>query len=982
MIESLRLSDILDKSMYRKNFSSLQADTTSIPADVISAAFKFKRKGRGEYIIPNSQPLDFSNYSSEHLEELWSRFSSSKFNEESLKYTDHNLKYEIMKCYNALDFWWKTPGPKRYSREEIMRSTLLVGPSYAEKLSDEWDYGIRRSHRIKGMFRDYEDWAPIKHYNELPPIGYLIRWKETSSDIEYMKIPLKAFDKDLMDELKYEILECLPDSLELPKDIEILAEVKTSTTLDLDRMKSIPFYMGRLSPEGSQFSRIFKAKRSVIPVGPANTRDAVITTIDTYNSVKKCDLIVGRILDELDSSLVNSSSQVFLKRLKEASRTPPRFGEKLFWLRDIKKCGLTFPRQLIHLIQECLTETYPDKDFSSFDIYRNYSIFDESGKPIKTNRGYCLGMANNCVTFIQCMIYTMLEKRIPRSISLKGFFGNDDSILEVSSGTESKIVDEVDAMMIQIIDFELLDGLNIITNDKKSFWSWYPIIFEEYGKPEFKEKDSRLACALSSAMLAPDIKYAKLLTSSLSIAFWCDGSWIAKCLEAITDFWGFEYYPEEVKYDYSLGGWISLRSRGCSLALRDVERAPDFLLQDMWGAYKDYRAFKKNVLRPVLKGTVTKNYSVTGSILNITYVDDDLYDIPELPVEMIYLDRKGYIDFYESIYRFNRSPYKVMASRIRNSITKKTKEDIEKRSFMEYMLGDTNVTFAIPETLVKRSTSIFETFSNGRTDCNSLRRNCLARFMEQLRIDKVITCSELNIEPSGEYPYVQAFEGTPFTEKVNVLISCNGEIDEKSIYQFSTNPWLPLSEYVEEYDRLPLATEQLVEDRKHLPVWFMTKHYRNSREISLAYNLIELGEEFVNDMLDQVRQIEDDEKREDVPKEPKTLNLCYPHQAGYSPWEVVDDIFNSVEEDCVLCILENQLWSARKRSTLANSVSERLDAYREIAPLRSRITFLIEKHYPILLSSLPQCLQSDEVGNVFAADIDSDDDLLGSLGFG
>jgi hypothetical protein len=720
----------------------------------------------------------------------------------------------------------------------------------------------------------------------------------------------------------------------------------------------------------------------VIPVAPANTRDAVITTIDTYNSVKKCDLIMGRILDDVDTSLVNSSSQVFLKRLKEASRTPSRFGEKMYWLRDIKKCGLTFPRELIHLIQECLVEKYPTKDFSSFDIYRNYSIFDENGKPIKTSRGYCLGMANNCVTFIQCMIFSMIERRVPMSISLKGFFGNDDSIIEVSSEDGTRTLDEVDAMMIQIIDFEILEGLNIMTNGKKSFWSWYPIIFEEYGKLEFKDKDSRLACALSSAMLAPDIKYAKLLTSSLSIAFWSDGSWIAKCLEAITDFWGFEYYPEEIRYDYSLGGWISLRSRGCSLALRDIERAPDELLQLMWGAYKDHRLFKKNILRPVLKGSVTKNYSVTGSILNITYVDDDLYDIPELPIEMIYLDKKGYIDFYESIYRFNRSPYKVMASRIRKSITKKTREDIEKRSFMEYMLTDKNVTFAIPESLVTRSTSIFEINSNGRTDCNSLRRNCLARFIEQLRTEKIITCSNIDIEPSGEYPYVQSFEGTPFTEKVNVLISVNGEIDEKSIYQFSTNPWLPLSEYVNEYDRLPLSTQQIVEERKHLPIWFMTKHYRNSREISLAYNMIDLGEDFVDDILNQIRDTEDIANRDEDSKKPITLNLCYTHQAGYCPWEQVDDIYNSVEENCILCILENQLWSARKRSTLADNISERYDAHREIAPLRSRIQFLIEKHYPLLLSSLPQCLQNDEVGNIFAADIDSDDDVLGFLGFG
>jgi hypothetical protein len=983
MTESLRLSSILELSSYRKGIPSGRADSTSIPSDTLSAGFKFKRKGTGEYIIPSSSPVDFSKYSSDHLEELWSRYSSTDYDDESLSYTDPDLAYEVKKCKYALDFWEMTPGPKRYSKAEILRSTLLIGPTYSETLSDEWNYGIRRSHRVSGMFNDYTRWKPIVHYNELPPIGYLIRWKEISTDIEYMKLPLKPFDKDLMAELKEEILDSLPDELELPTDIEIFSEVKTSTTLDLDKMKTIPFYLGRLTPEGSSFSRIFKAKRSIVPVGPANTRDAVVTTIDTYNSVKRNDLIMGTLLDPIEESLVNSSSQVFNKRLKRASRTPPIFGKQMYWLRDIKKCGLTFPRELLLLLQECLSEKYPDKDFSTFDIYRNYSVYDEDNKPIKTERGYCLGMANNSITYIQCMIYRMLERRIPESISLEAYFGNDDSIVKINSADESVFIDEADAMMVQIIDFEILDGLNIITNDEKSFWSWYPIIFEEYGKEEFKEKDSRLACALSSAMLAPDIKYAKLLTSSLSLAFWGKGSWISLALDAITSHWGFEYYPEEVNYDYSLGGWISLKSKGCSLALRNIESAPDELLPFMWKAYNEYYSFKKKVIRPILKGTVTKNYSVTGSILNITFVDSDLYDVPELPIEMIYLDREGFTKFYESIYRFNRNPYKIMASRLRDVVKSSPKIDIQKRSIIEVMMSDDSVTYAIPESMVFRSTSIFEIDENGSTDCNSLRRNCLSRYIQYLKEENLLMCTDMKIEPSGEYPFVQSFDGTPFTEEVNVVTALNGEVDLESIYQFTTNPWLVLSEYVKEYDRLPLLVERVVESRKHLPIWFMTKPYRNSREISICYNLIEYGEEFTDSILEEIRKIErdkepppDENRREDVPQ-------CNQHRAGYCPWDATDDIYSWVEEDCMLCIMEHQLWGARKRSQTEDSIEKRRDAYRLIAPLRTRIKYLIEKFCPLLIPSLNLCLQDDVGNDIFAAIVDDDDEegMFADLGF-
>jgi hypothetical protein len=935
--------------------------------------FKFKRKGRGEYIVPSSAPIDFSEYSDEYLEEIWSRYYSSKFDDSSLLHIDSNLSYEIRKCYRALCFWEDTPGAKRYTKEEILRSTLLLGPSYAEKLSDEWDYGIRRSHRVIGVLQDYEDWQPVRHYNELPPVSYLIRWKETSNDIEYMKIPLQPFDKDLMEELKNEILENLPDNLEFPTDIEIFAEVKTSTTLDLDRMKSIPFYKGRLTPEGTCFSQIFKARRSIVPVGPANTRDALVTTIDTYNSVKKCDLVLGTILDDIEESLVCSSSQEFKRRIDKASATPRRFGKQLYWLRDIKKCGLTFPRELIHLLQECLSETYPDKDFSFFNIYRNYSIFDEDGKPIKTHRGYGLGMANNCITFIQCMLYNLISRRIPEFIHMESFFGNDDSLFKV--WIDDGDIDPIDAMMIQDIDYEILNKLNVIVNDKKSFWSHYPIIFEEYGKEEFKKKDSRLACALSSALLAPDIKYAKMLTSSISMVLWDPGDWIATSMARISDYWGYEYYPEESSYDYSLGGWLSIKSKGCSLALRQIMNSPDDIKDNIWLAVQEVSHFQTEVLKPILKGSVTKNYSVTGSILNVTYVDIDLYDIPELPVEMIYLDRKGYEDFYESIYRFNRNPYAVISSRLKRITAYRPAEDIDRVSICEYLMSR-NSGYAIPEQLVLSSTPIFEIDESARTDCNSLMRNCLSRYIEELRLKNLITCSPLDIDASGEYPYVSTFDRTPFTDRVNKVTTLDGYIPS-GIYQYTTNPWLVLSEYYHEYDNLPLSLLRLVGDKAHLPIWFMTKQYRNSREISMSYNLIDQGEETVDLVLSCFREEEDSKLEKDPDKEIQLPDLCFTHRAGYSPWDKIDDIFNTVEENCILCILENQLWSARKRSTLALKLSERYDAMRDTPKIRSRIEHIINKYFPLLVGSISDCTQQMESNDLFGGSQgDSDEEGL------
>jgi hypothetical protein len=977
MPERLNLSDILNWSSY-KRFKRLDAAfDVKIPKEISPGTFKFKRKGKGEYLIPSSKPLNFSKMDKSILEETWSRLTRSKFDFEALgDYCPYDLKFEIMRTYYALVFWWFTPGHKRYTVEEILRSSLMLGPSYAEKLADEWDYGIRRYFRIPGIYQDFQSWEPITHYNELPPIAYLIRWEEFPTDIEYMKIPLKDFDEDLLEELRCEILDSLPDNLELPEDIEVLAEVKTSTSLDLDKMKTIPFYQARQSQRGSEFSQIFKAKRSIIPIGPTNTRDAVVTTIDTYNSVKWCDLVMTRLLDEEEESLVNNNPQIFIKRLKKMTRIPRR-GE-YYWLRDIKKCGLTFPRELFHLLQECLSEKYPDKDFSRFNIHRYYSIWDLDNKPVKTVRGYCLGMANNLVTYIQCMISKMLTKRIPSYISMESLYGNDDSCVKIYVKGED--ISGVDAMLIQSEDYNLLNGLNIITNDKKSFWSWYPILFEEYGHEDFKIKHSRIACALSSAMLAPDIKYAKFLTSAISLALWDQGDWLESPIREITSKWGYEYYPEEINYDYLLGGWFSIRSKGLNPMLRMIENCPDKLIQPMWVAMNQMNHFQKMVIRPVMKGTVTKNFSVTGQILNVTYVDTELYDIPELPIETIYLDKKGYNDFYESIYRFNRSPYYEMSRRLRKVMSQHIGKAIDRQTLQEYSLRNFNK-LAIPENYASNVNRILEIHKNRNLDCHSLMRNSLSRFLEELKDKHLLMFSSKDLPPSGEYPYVVNYDATPYTERIYGITTLNGEIPE-GIYQFSTNPWLPLYEYFMEFDCIPTTLQRIVPDKPHLPIWFMNKQYRNSREISIAYINMDSGEDFVDSLIEILREAEDDPIIEE--KRKLTPLVCAYCNFGVKPWDKVNDLYNVGDYSCVLCMAGDQLWRARKRSTLSSDIKERQEFAANIPIIKARIRHLMRRYFPERLHEISDYLQEiSDSDDIFYAPIDEDDegpliDMFGS----
>jgi hypothetical protein len=342
--------------------------------------------------------LNFDEYRNKYdLEEIYSRLASTNFDTDELDKMslDPKFKFEIKRFINAMIFWELVPGEKGICKEEVIRNSLLLGPDYARELSDKWEFGLRSTMNYSVAGRRYENWEKVTNYNYFPQVCYLIHWEEIPNDIEYMKLPLLPFKEEYIEEFKEILFDLLPDEITPPSDIDVLSFTKTSSSYSFIDGKSIPMYKARMQPEGSQFSEVFKASRSIVPIAAMNTRDAVVTSIDTFNSMKWCDLVTLEILNELRTSLVNSSSKVFLRRLHGITKS--RQGKSIFFMRDIKKAGLTFPRELFQTVQEVLSEKYPDKDFSRFNIYRNYSIYENS-KPIETVRGYCLGMANNLVT--------------------------------------------------------------------------------------------------------------------------------------------------------------------------------------------------------------------------------------------------------------------------------------------------------------------------------------------------------------------------------------------------------------------------------------------------------------------------------------------------------------------------------------------------------------------------------------------------------
>jgi hypothetical protein len=852
------------------------------------------KKGRIKH--PSVFPIDFEESNEKFdLIEFYSRLVKDFDPQQAFDLPCHDdLKYEIARCMQALIYWEWSPGDKLYGKEDILKGTLLHGSEFTNRLKDEWEYGLRHFHQVFVLGRSYSTWKEVRHYNAIPPVQYLINWRETPDDYKYMFIPVS--DLSLIGEFKDTLESFLTEDFEMPTEHDITSITKVSVSLDLSARKKIPFYAARLSPLGTRFSRVFKGQRTLVPVGAGNTRDTVVTTIDTFNTISMIDKIILRILNNVDESLVNESPSKFNDKLRRASRKSPGW---IYYLRDIKKCGLTFPRELFLAVQEVLSEVYPEKDFSYFDIFRNYSIYMENWKPMQeTNRGYCLGMANNLVTLCQCVIFEMIQRRCP-DVELQGFFGNDDSIISFEQRLCSDI--ESNCALIEDTDDIVLRGLSVIKNPDKSFWSVWPIIFEEYGKEEFQGKESRLAMALSAAKLAPDIRFAKCVVNALSPLFQ-GKDYERRILSDIIYHWGYEFFPEEVDYSYSIGGWYTHLSHGCDLSLRETYDIDDpELIRNIYMAKESIDSWYSAIGRtPQSSKEVGKSYSPIGLTYKVWVLDPD-FETTILPYSSINMSKEDYKKFQAGLFDLSRNLTKGMKIALKHYHRSYIPKDSVSIYDLRRLILSSKLTLAIPEEIVTtQSVSYTEDYVDPPEPNPVLKRSIALR--ELLAQDKKI---RIELDNYPDYPPTLAgaeVEELPRTRKPPFrIVHEKGKID-KSIFQFSSNPHIPLMEYIRRYDFCPESTYQYVDTGDREQNWAIHKYdIRNGQEFRWFQSMRGIiPDEHIDDLLSEMRERH---KEEMITEDDKSkIIICDSHQISLTAGLDQDlSIINIIEDDCHLC---------------------------------------------------------------------------------
>jgi hypothetical protein len=282
---------------------------------------------------------------------------------------------------------------------------------------------------------------------------------------------------------------------------DLLSNIDLST-IDIIEMPDV-VYSESVAPTADKLGTVyyknkFKMKinpcrREVISVGNTNVRDTIVSSIAYRRYTQLIDKQLLEILPYLGYPGMGSTE-------KQLDAGLNRLAKKCFYwyCRDFKKEGITKPRYILSILLKIL---YKRTNLPAFRINPyDYFKVTENGIDITPKRGHGLGFANALTTLMQIVIHTMNIRKNNLNNCDAAFY-NDDSVVGFSDS------DDIyhDLVIYHETDYEILEGLGLVLNKKKSFFSDVGFVFcEEY---YMRKKIDKVAIN-HYLSLAPDRAYS------------------------------------------------------------------------------------------------------------------------------------------------------------------------------------------------------------------------------------------------------------------------------------------------------------------------------------------------------------------------------------------------------------------------------------------------------------------------------------------
>lgn len=527
------------------------------------------------------------------------------------KIANLDLRYQVCRSFSALEFWEKTPGRKIDMFRNVICDNIMEGAPYSKYIKEVFQEGIRAYFWQKKKVVVQGKEHLVDNYNYTPPLQYLILFKVEFDDMrECMFIPSKKISKEIEEEIRAALEPMLPEELEYVRP-ESLFSIKTTGCSDVNLMPSKHFVQS--SKSKVTYTHKFRARRERIQISPENERDIGVCDLPTYYTVRMLDEYILQILKGLESSAIGSRNLEY--KIQKFFKKTNRSG--FFYHRDYKKSALTFSHELLKVIRKILIEKYPDiKDLEYLDVYLDQEIKD-GDEILRPKRGFPLGMANNLYTLVSIIATQILRTRLPEEIELEFLAGNDDSTTHVHVVDDAMSYSQAYHDVFQG-DLEVHEDLDLILNEKKIFCAFDTVFFEEYSHADFKNKESLFYSGIGAIRLCETIAEAKEHCNNiLSYAkFDC-----TELVNYMTEWFGWEFFPQECNFDYSLGGWYSGRYRdGLSTILNVAEDDLYQLSQGIFGV-KEHRVLLQDEMYTTSHGKISERWGIRPT--KLFYKKDD-----------------------------------------------------------------------------------------------------------------------------------------------------------------------------------------------------------------------------------------------------------------------------------------------------------------------------------------------------------------------
>lgn len=287
--------------------------------------------------------------------------------------------------------------------------------------------------------------------------------------------------------------------------------------------------------ERSKTSQYTFHSKSVF-VSPGNARYTWQCELETLFKVKRVSFLLRQILEKIPLSAMCSPYKAYRRR--KVLRLHP---DKLFFMIDFKKSGLTINRRLLVILGIVLNDLYPDKGFQELIDFEDVILKTEKLLQHPA-RGVGLGNCNEGMTLIQCVIGQILFTR-----GMDSLFFNDDGVI-IGHSTLRRDFSSI---------LGLIKDLGLIINLRKTLISKFNIFCEEYEviHEDFSyRKLQQLTIPFADTFFSENISIAKALYSTLLDNVQGTGIDV-KLIPALAAYWGFEFHKTEIMWPVEFGGW-------------------------------------------------------------------------------------------------------------------------------------------------------------------------------------------------------------------------------------------------------------------------------------------------------------------------------------------------------------------------------------------------------------------------------------------